>query len=179
MFAPLKPVCGLRQQKMNAKLKVTLLSWLLAICAIQRRHLLRAAFAGTLLFNVFLTSVVAYVLRLLPLSKRLRGAISLTVLQAAWRITLQCSPWLGSAPKGSTLANLREFDRQVALQPAGTLAAGNHFVLGNHTSFLDTIMTVSKAAASTPCPKPALWINGHPYALDSSLQGRCGRRVAT
>ncbi len=112
--------------------------------------LTRAWFAVTLLIPMALVAGILKVLQCVPMDKQVRAGYSLMLVQAAWRISLALSPWLWITAHGEDFAeNMRTFSAQVRARGRGEPGAKPVFLLGNHTSFLDTLLTVSRLSMSS------------------------------
>eukprot|EP00505_MAST-04D_sp_SCG-Rhode-Island_P001717 Stramenopile-MAST_4_protein_1717 len=76
------------------------------------------------------------------LSKGTRESISLRIVQFVWRTVLFfCSPWIPIYRDGTAARELHMFEACLGkFQETGKPV----FVLGNHTSFLDTVLTVAQ-----------------------------------
>jgi hypothetical protein len=74
------------------------------------------------------------------LSSQTRGGLALVVCQMAFRISMLLSPWAWVTAQPSVPAIWA--DIQAHLDSADGRPI---FLLGNHTSFLDTLLTVAKA----------------------------------
>lgn len=117
-------------------------------------RVLQICFAGMLLSNMCCAAAFMKLVHFLPLSKKKREGMSLMIVQMAWRWTLLCSPWIRS----SQLNDVQWTDITSGLdtQVDNPLAAGEKcarplFLLGNHQSFFDTLIT------SINFPQRVLW----------------------
>jgi len=116
--------------------------------------LCRTLYAVTLLVNMLWAAVFMRVLSVLPLSKKLFQGYSLMITQSAWRITFFLSPWVRCIPAGNIWD---EWKPVLILAKAGEADTNKEakkppvFILGNHTSFLDTVL------ATTVFPWQVLW----------------------
>jgi len=107
------------------------------------RAISRALFGGMLLGNMSLAVLLIKLLNFLPLATNTKQGWCLWLTQFAWRLSLACAPWIRthttSRSKGAWADYLQ--DEEVKESPA--------FILSNHVSFLDTILTVSNIPQST------------------------------
>jgi len=113
----------------------------------------RALYAVTLLSNMLWAAIAMRVLSVFPLSKKVSQGYSLMLTQFAWRITFFFCPWVRCIPGG---ANDDEWKPIMNYAKAGGADANKEakkpvFILGNHTSFLDTLL------ATASFPSQVLW----------------------
>mmetsp|Transcript_10620 Transcript_10620/g.20141 ORF Transcript_10620/g.20141 Transcript_10620/m.20141 type:complete len:304 (+) Transcript_10620:48-959(+) len=111
----------------------------------------QASFAFTLLLNMLWSALLCKVLLLLPLDRRTRGKYAIAVVQLAWKISLFFAPWMKCQANTEFSSACQEFAAQIKNSDKSRAEGADFhptFLLGNHTSFLDTILTVSKLPAS-------------------------------
>jgi len=116
---------------------------------------LRIAFATGLAVNMLWSSALMKVISCLPAPKLTRQGICLMVIQAAWKLSLMLSPWMWYANTAGysdewslVLKNIAESDASAA---RGDAPYRPLFILGNHTSFFDTVLS------ATCFPSRVLW----------------------
>jgi 1-acyl-sn-glycerol-3-phosphate acyltransferase len=108
----------------------------------------QAAYAGLLLTGLIWSAIFCKLVHLLPLDKKTREGISLMLLQVGWRSSVLFSPWIRTKE-----LHENDWSEIMKLQEKAAAEKKNRplFVLGNHTSFFDTIFSVTKF------PSAALW----------------------
>jgi|Transcript_35311 1-acyl-sn-glycerol-3-phosphate acyltransferase len=109
--------------------------------------LLQVVYALTLVVNMLWSAGLMKLLQFVPMEKRRRQGLSSMLVQVAWRISLALAPWMWFASSKDSakewklvLDNLAEEDDKVRK------GGGDYkplFILGNHTSFFDTVLAAS------------------------------------
>lgn len=108
-------------------------------------------FALMLAGNMIAATTMMKLASYLPLSKRKTEGIALIFTQLAWRMTLMFSPWVStleldnSADWGDIVKGL---DTLVDKPDGSGKCPRPLFILGNHTSFFDTLFSVIKMPSS-------------------------------
>mmetsp|Transcript_1125 Transcript_1125/g.2331 ORF Transcript_1125/g.2331 Transcript_1125/m.2331 type:complete len:338 (+) Transcript_1125:3-1016(+) len=104
-----------------------------------------AAFAGLLAGNMLWAAGFMKVVHCLPLSKSQREGLCILVVQAAWRLTFLFAPWVWCTALGGEAEQWRALLEIVDRSAAKARADGGPqrpvFVLGNHSSFLDAVLS--------------------------------------
>lgn len=93
------------------------------------------------------TAIICKIISYLLLSRRTKEGMCLLITQAAWRLTLLCSPWIKITPTPACAPQWQAFQRDMGKDSCCT-ERQPAFVIGNHSSFLDTILTVAVMPAS-------------------------------
>lgn len=100
---------------------------------------LRVCFALSLSVTMIVAAAICKVLLMLPVPENRRCGMALVVSQAAFGLALLLSPWAwitGEDNLGQMFAAIQTQLDNDDVRPV--------FVLGNHTSFLDTVLAVAK-----------------------------------
>eukprot|EP00440_Ansanella_granifera_P032663 gb/GFBE01035435.1/.p1 GENE.gb/GFBE01035435.1/~~gb/GFBE01035435.1/.p1 ORF type:complete len:312 (+),score=57.57 gb/GFBE01035435.1/:1-936(+) len=107
----------------------------------------QCAYGALMLVNMLWAAAGMKILTLLPLAKKTSQGLCLTLTQISWSIALWCAPWMRCTEDPDTASEwkniqkkMAEVDAQVA---AGKGARRPLMVLGNHTSFFDTVLSVT------------------------------------
>lgn len=117
--------------------------------------LCRALYATILALNMLWATGVMKLVYLLPLAKPQKEGMSLLVVQLAWRLTILFTPWVWC-----TSANdmSEQWERIIDFMDEAAAEAKKMerpipplFVLGNHSSFFDSLLAASKF------PSKVLW----------------------
>eukprot|EP00943_MAST-04B_sp_MAST-4B-sp1_P002009 g2009.t1 len=101
-------------------------------------------FAVSMLGGMAIVAAIINVVALIPgLSREAIATVSLLCTQFAWRVSLLFSPWIST-----TMVNPKETNKayetyKKCLAKFDETKENPVFVLGNHTSFLDTILTLT------------------------------------
>lgn len=95
------------------------------------------------------SALVVKVMTLLPLSEAQKQGFSIMIMQLAWRVSLMLTPWLRAYSHGDFVATMRQFSADVSRRGSKQKGARPVMLLGNHTSFLDTMLTVTKLSTSS------------------------------
>lgn len=113
--------------------------------------MLRNLFGLTLVLNMMWCAALCKLVSVMTfISPRSRNGYSVLLVQLAWRISLFFSPWVSvdkTSKTGQAAAKMVEQMKQIQADHASGKMTSPIFVLGNHTSFLDTILTASKLPA--------------------------------
>lgn len=107
--------------------------------------LLHQAHAVTLAWNMIWAALCMNVVYLFPFSKMSKEGWCLMLVQCAWRTSLFFSPWVWCIDVSDSS---REWGRVL---DATSAADKPVFILGNHTSFMDTLLSAAKL------PSAVLW----------------------
>jgi 1-acyl-sn-glycerol-3-phosphate acyltransferase len=108
-------------------------------------------FGFTTVVFLFAAFLVIKGLTLIPrflLSTRTRQGYCLLCAKAAWSATLFLSPWIRLKPAVDMDAQWKQLMKGLELSDQATSSSRPTFILGNHTSFLDTMLTVTKMPSS-------------------------------
>eukprot|EP00418_Pyrodinium_bahamense_P081580 CAMPEP_0179059306 /NCGR_PEP_ID=MMETSP0796-20121207/25288_1 /TAXON_ID=73915 /ORGANISM="Pyrodinium bahamense, Strain pbaha01" /LENGTH=335 /DNA_ID=CAMNT_0020756065 /DNA_START=1 /DNA_END=1008 /DNA_ORIENTATION=- len=113
------------------------------------------AFMGLLTVNTTWAAGCMQIVHCLPLSRKIREGCSLMLVQVAWRLTLLFAPWVW---RTAAVGDNKRWDAVLAgLERSNAEAASRNaphrplFILGNHTSFLDAMVS------SASFPSRVLW----------------------
>ena len=105
-------------------------------------------FGVAVVLPMMAAAVATKLITLLPsLTDAQRCGYSLTVVQACWRLSLLLTPWIRTYAHGDFVATMRQFSLDVARRGRMEGGARPVMLLGNHTSFLDTLLTVARLSA--------------------------------
>ena len=115
----------------------------------------RVLFGVNTAAGLIAAAVLIKVLKLVPrflITTRYKQGLSLVILKFAWKVSLLLTPWVRIMPAADVRTQWRTLykDLKLADEEAKTTGEDFHptFVLGNHTSFLDTMLTVSEMPSS-------------------------------
>ena len=106
-------------------------------------------FAIVVIIPMCISAVAIKIMTQLPLSAAQKNGYSIMIMQLAWRISLMLTPWLRSYSQGDFVATMRQFTADVNRRGSKQEGARPVMLLGNHTSFLDTMLTVAKLSTSS------------------------------
>jgi 1-acyl-sn-glycerol-3-phosphate acyltransferase len=106
-------------------------------------------FGVVVVIPMIVAAVLTKLITLLPLTHAQKCGYSLMVVQAAWRLSLMLTPWIRTYAQGDFVATMRQFSRDVQLRGSKEEGARPVMLLGNHTSFLDTLLTVATLSAGS------------------------------
>ena len=105
-------------------------------------------FAVALLMPMAVVLVPIQLLKLVPgLSRARRAGYSLMLLQAAWRFSLRVTPWVRFRPDARFAENVRAFGEDVVARGEHQDGARSVMILGNHTSFMDSMLIATEIPA--------------------------------
>jgi len=118
--------------------------------------LCQVCYGITMLVNMLWATAIMKVIHCLPLSKDTKEGCCLMLIKASWTMSFLFSPWVRCTPSedialqwNNTLQIMEKSDeaaKKLGAEPRPL------FILGNHTSFLDTVI-----AASIGLPRSVLW----------------------
>lgn len=112
----------------------------------------RNMFGFTLVLNMIWCAALCKLVSLMTfLSLKARNGTSVVFVHLAWRISLFFSPWISlnkSSDYDTNAAKLVQEVKNIQEAQATGQKCSPIFILGNHTSFLDTILTASKLPTS-------------------------------
>lgn len=106
----------------------------------------RAVFGVLLLCNMLFTAGFCKLLQVLPLSKAWRQGLALMSTQLGWRIAIFSAPWMSFSAHVENAANWEAFLEDQAAddeKAAQGKARQPPFIISNHLSFLDTLLSVA------------------------------------
>ena len=114
-----------------------------------RFHTVMGAKLGRIYFAVVLVIpmlIIAGIIKLLSfcLSKKRLNGTSVVLVSLAWRFSLALAPWMWITSAKNFADQLPLLQEQVAARANGAKGARPVFILGNHTSFLDTLLTITR-----------------------------------
>ena len=98
---------------------------------------------------MLLAAALTKLITMLPLTNAQKCGYSTMIVQAAWRLSLMLTPWIRTYAKGDFVANMRQFSYDVQRRGNKEDGARPVMLLGNHTSFLDTLLTVATVSAGS------------------------------
>lgn len=138
---------------------VVLLVVIFAFCTGMFPGVLQIAFAAMLACNMLCAVFWIKLISLLPLPKATREGIGLLIIQFAWTLTLWFSPWVQiiQAESDDWKDIVAGTEAKISVEPIGDQCCDASyvgditrplFVLGNHTSFFDTIFSVTRFPTS-------------------------------
>ena len=130
---------------------------------------LRVCFALTLGVTMIVAAAICKILLLLPLPENTRCGLALVVTQAGFGLALLLSPWAWITPEPQTAQMWAEVQAKLDSDDARPV-----FMLGNHTSFLDTVLTVAKMPMRCIYRSRTYMAD---YLLDLPLLGTCIRAM--
>ena len=107
----------------------------------------RVWFAIVLLIPMLVTALVIKLLSFCLKKKTLNGT-SVVLISYAWRLSLALTPWMWITSAKKYSEKLTKLNEQVRARAQGEDGARPVFLLGNHTSFLDTILTITRLTTS-------------------------------
>jgi len=107
----------------------------------------RVWFAIVLIIPMLLTALSVKLLSFCVSKERLNGT-SVVLVSLAWRLSLGLAPWMWLSSAKGYNDKLAVLDKQVRQRAQGEKDARPVFILGNHTSFLDTILTITRVTTS-------------------------------
>jgi 1-acyl-sn-glycerol-3-phosphate acyltransferase len=90
--------------------------------------------------------VIAGIIKLCSfcMKKKTLNSTSVLLVSYAWQLSLFLTPWMWVSAKKGYSEKLQMLNKQVIDRSNGVKGARPVFVLGNHTSFLDTILTITR-----------------------------------
>ena len=93
---------------------------------------------------------VAGIIKLLSccLSKKSLNGTSVVLVSCAWQISLALTPWMWITSANNFNEKLQILNEQVVARANGVKDVRPVFILGNHTSFLDTLLTITRFPSS-------------------------------
>lgn len=114
------------------------------------QEIARAIFGVSLAVGMLNTALFCKIISLIPgLKKSYREGLPLMVVQFAWRVSLWLSPWIWITAAPRVAAQWKQFSQDMLKDDSKPVAFRQPaFVISNHTSFLDTILTVCVMPAS-------------------------------
>merc|ERR1712216_112921 len=139
---------------------------LLVMVVVARRYwraACRVMFGTTLAFSMVAVTLLCKTLALLPLSKSTRERWALLAVQASWRLTLALSFWVRTHTTQRSSQHWRQF-LQDQEQSDKAPDQGPAFVLSNHVSFFDTLLTVN-AFPQAALGRTRCYMGAHLYKL--------------
>jgi 1-acyl-sn-glycerol-3-phosphate acyltransferase len=114
--------------------------------------LCQAIYGVALATNMLWATAVMKCLSLLPLSKQTLEGTSLVILQACWMIAGFFAPWMRCKEDKDTAEEWRKIQAKMAevdtLAATGKASYRPLMILGNHTSFFDTVLSVTAFPSS-------------------------------
>jgi 1-acyl-sn-glycerol-3-phosphate acyltransferase len=139
----------------------------------------RNVFGLILVLNMIWCAALCKLVSLMTfLSPKTRNGYAVVLVHFAWRISLFFSPWISlnkSADYDANSAKMIAEIRKVQEDHAAGKKSPPIFVLGNHTSFLDTILTASKLSPFVMF-HARTYMGGHLFKLPllSTICRACG-----
>lgn len=97
--------------------------------------ILQVCFGLTLVGNLLWSAALCKLLQFVPMGKRFRQGLSLMLVQVAWRLSLALAPWMWCASGKGYTENWKLVLESAKDKPV--------FILGNHCSFFDTVLSAS------------------------------------
>lgn len=93
---------------------------------------------------------IAILIKLLSFccKKKTLNGLSVILVKFAWQMSLWLTPWIWLTSAKSWSAKLAIMSEQVRKRAEGESNARPVFILGNHTSFLDTVLTITRLPIS-------------------------------
>lgn len=120
--------------------------------------------AGNMLWAAGLMKLVS----ILPLSKRRKQHVALLLTQAAWRIAILFAPWMRCVGSAQNDEEWKLIQKSMAASDAEAAASKTDpkplFVLGNHTSFFDTLL-FTKVVPATMLMRLRTYMDNHLFKL--------------
>lgn len=115
-------------------------------------RVLQATYAGFIITSMVCAAAQMKIVTILPLSKGTREGICLMIIQAAWRVASFFTPWIQLAAAPDFEAQCADLASAMAAVDARAAASEDTWkpllILGNHTSFFDTLLFVQTAPSS-------------------------------